>query len=66
LDLDDGGPSGTIWVDGVQKTAGRGGPNVGSLVQVGFGWRTYHEQGRAVDAYFDDIAISTTRVGCLP
>jgi len=40
---------------------------IGGFAQFGFGFYDWHPQGRpAFDLYYDDIVLSTSRVGCLP
>jgi hypothetical protein len=40
---------------------------IGGFAQFGFGFYDRHSQGRsAFDLYYDDIVLSTNRVGCLP
>ena len=38
---------------------------VGAFVDFGFGFYSWHPDGKAYDYYYDDIVLDTKRVGCL-
>jgi hypothetical protein len=38
---------------------------IGAFVDFGFGFYSWHPDGKAYDYYYDDIVLDTKRVGCL-
>ncbi len=63
------------WVDGEQVLAAQSqsdwqnGPradfvNASSTAFISFGWRQFGAVANVSDIWFDDIAVSTTRIGC--
>jgi hypothetical protein len=63
-----------VWVDGDGSTRGASFRNInnhasdllGKMTTLGLGFRTWHPKGAPdIDIYIDDIALDSTRVGCL-
>jgi hypothetical protein len=62
----------TVFVNGVQSYArdtisfnGQTTGLVGGFADFGFGYYAWHPATYVFDVYYDDIVLSTTRVGCL-
>ena len=63
----------TVFVDGAQSytfpniaSGGKTTALVGGFTDFGFGYYAWHPATYAFDVYYDDIALDTKRVGCLP